>query len=270
MASPWEVFLLSDSTGETAESMVQAALSQFHEKPAILRRFSNVRSKNQIYEILDQALASQALVVFTLVNSELAQMAYEECDALGLACHDLLTPLLRRLAEQLGHSPQEMPGLLHGMDEEYFRRIDAVEFTVKHDDGQECRNLHKADIVLAGVSRSSKTPVSIYLAHRGWKVANVPIVAGIDPPPELLKVDPSRVAGLIIEPQRLHEMRAARLVNMGQNPRTEYADYERIEEEIRAARRLFRKQRWTIIDVSTKAIEETANEILHKLKLNRI
>jgi len=269
MASPWEVFLLSDSTGETAESMVQAALSQFREKPAILRRFSNVRSKNQIYEILDRALASQALVVFTLVNSELAQLAYEECDALGLACHDLLTPLLRRLAEQLGHSPQEMPGLLRGMDAEYFRRIDAVEFTVKHDDGQECRNLHKADIVLAGVSRSSKTPVSIYLAHRGWKVANVPIVAGIDPPPELLRVDPARVAGLIIEPQRLLEMRAARLVNMGQNPRTEYADYGRIEEEIRAARRLFRKQRWTIIDVSTKAIEETANEILHKLKLNR-
>jgi hypothetical protein len=161
-----------------------------------------------------------------------------------------------------------MPGLLHGMDEEYFRRIDAVEFTVKHDDGQECRNLHKADIVLAGVSRSSKTPVSIYLAHRGWKVANVPIVAGIDPPPELFKVDPAKVAGLIIEPQRLHEMRAARLVHMGQSPRTEYADFERIEEEIRAARRLFRKHRWTIIDVSTKAIEETANEILNKLKLN--
>ncbi len=269
MVSPREVFLLSDATGETAESMVQAALSQFGEKPAILRRFSNVRSKNQIYEILDRALTSQALVVFTLVNSELAQLVYEECDALGLACHDLLTPLLRRLAEQLGHSPQEMPGLLRGMDAEYFRRIDAVEFTVKHDDGQECRNLHKADIVLAGVSRSSKTPVSIYLAHRGWKVANVPIVAGIEPPPELFRVDPARVAGLIIEPQRLLELRAARLVNMGQNPRTEYADYERIEDEIRAARRLFRKQRWALIDVSTKAIEETANEILHKLKLNR-
>jgi hypothetical protein len=208
------------------------------------------------------------LVVFTLVNSELAQLVYAECDALGLACHDLMTPLLRRLAEQVGLSPQEMPGLLRGMDEEYFRRIEAVEFTVKHDDGQECRNLHKADIVLAGVSRSSKTPVSIYLAHRGWKVANVPIVAGIEPPPELLSLDPRRVAGLIIEPQRLSEMRAARLVNMKQNPRTEYADYDRIEEEIRAAKRLFRRQKWAVIDVSTKAIEETANEILQKLKLN--
>lgn len=268
MASPREVFLLSDATGETAENMVHAALSQFRDKPAVLKRFSNVRNKNQIYEILDRALASQALVVFTIVNSELAQLVYDECDALGLACHDLLTPLLRRLAEQFGHSPQEMPGLLHGMDAEYFRRIEAVEFTVKHDDGQECRNLDKADIVLAGVSRSSKTPVSIYLAHRGWKVANVPIVAGIDPPPELLKVDSKRVAGLIIEPQRLLELRATRLVNMGQSPRTAYADYEQIEDEIKAARRLFRRNRWTIIDVSTKAVEETANEILQKLKLN--
>lgn len=269
MASPREVYLLSDATGDTAESMVQAALSQFGEKPVVLRRFSNVRSKNQVYEILDHALAAQALVVFTMANSELAQLVYDECDALGLACHDLLTPLLLRLAEQLGHSPREMPGLLRGMDAEYFRRIEAVEFTVKHDDGQECRNLHKADIVLAGVSRSSKTPVSIYLAHRGWKVANVPVVAGIALPSELLEVDPARVAGLIIDPQRLMELRAARLVNMGQNPRTEYADYERIDDEIRAARRLFRKQRWTVIDVSNKAIEETANEILHKLKLSR-
>jgi regulator of PEP synthase PpsR (kinase-PPPase family) len=162
-----------------------------------------------------------------------------------------------------------MPGLLRGMNAEYFRRIEAVEFTVKHDDGQECRNLHKADIVLAGVSRSSKTPLSIYLAHRGWKVANVPIVAGIAPPPELLQLDPGRVAGLLIDPQRLMELRAARLVHMGQSPRTEYADYDKIEDEIRAARRLFRQQRWAVIDVSAKAVEETANEVLHKLKLDR-
>lgn len=269
MVAPREVFVLSDATGETVESMVQAALSQFQETPAILRRFSKVRSKNQVYEILDQALQVQALVVFTLVNSELARIAYDECDALGLSCHDLLTPLLRRLAEHLGHSPQEMPGLLRGMNAEYFRRIEAIEFTVKHDDGQECRNLHKADIVLAGVSRSSKTPLSIYLAHRGWKVANVPIVAGINPPPELLQLDPGRVAGLLIDPQRLMGLRAARLVHMGQNPRTEYADYDKIEDEIRAARRLFRQQRWAIIDVSCKAVEETANEVLYKLKLDR-
>jgi regulator of PEP synthase PpsR (kinase-PPPase family) len=261
------VFLLSDATGETAENMVSAALSQFRDRPVAVRRFSNIRSKNQVYEVLDQALASGGLVVYTMVNADLARLVYDECDALGLPCIDLLSQLLMRLSEFLGHSPEAMPGLLRGMNEDYFRRIDAVEFTVKHDDGQECRNLHKADIVLAGVSRTSKTPVSIYLAHRGWKVANVPIVYGINPPQELLEVDSKRVAGLVIEPQRLLELRTARLINLRQNPRSDYADYEQIEEEIRAAKRLFRRQRWAIIDVSTRAVEETANEVLQKLKL---
>lgn len=267
MVATQAVFLLSDATGETAEHMVLAALSQFRDRPVTVRRFSNVRSKNQVYEALDQALASGGLVVYTLVNTELAQLAYNECDALGLPCIDLLSPLLMRLSEFLGHSPEEMPGLLRGMNEDYFRRIEAVEFTVKHDDGQECRNLHKADIVLAGVSRTSKTPVSIYLAHRGWKVANVPIVHGINPPQELLEIDPSRVVGLVIEPQRLLELRTARLVNLRQNPRSDYADYEQIEEEIRAAKRMFRRNRWAIVDVSTRAVEETANEVLQRLKL---
>lgn len=267
MVATQAVFLLSDATGETAEHMVSAALKQFRDRPVIVRRFSNVRSKNQVYEALDQALASGGLVVYTMVNADLARLVYVECDALGLPCIDLLSPLLMGLSEYLGHSPQEMPGLLRGMNEDYFRRIEAVEFTVKHDDGQECRNLHKADIVLAGVSRTSKTPVSIYLAHRGWKVANVPIVHGIDPPQELMNVDPKQVCGLVIEPQRLMELRAARLLNLKQNPRTDYADYAQIEEEIRSAKRLFRKQRWAIVDVSTRAVEETANEILKKLKL---
>ncbi|PLX89207.1 MAG: phosphoenolpyruvate synthase regulatory protein [Desulfuromonas sp.] len=267
MVATQAVFLISDATGETAEHMVSAALKQFRDRPVIVRRFSNVRNKNQVYEALDQALASGGLIVYTMVNADLARLVYTECDALGLPCIDLLSPLLMRLSEYLGHSPEEMPGLLRGMNEEYFRRIEAVEFTVKHDDGQECRNLHKADIVLAGVSRTSKTPVSIYLAHRGWKVANVPIVHGINPPQELLDVDPAQVCGLIIEPQRLMELRAARLLNLRQNTRTDYADYEQIEEEIRSAKRLFRRQRWAIVDVSTRAVEETANEILKKLKL---
>lgn len=267
MVATQAVFLLSDATGETAENMVSAALKQFRDRQVIVRRFSNVRNKSQIYEALDQALSSGGLVVYTMVNADLARLVYNECDALGLPCIDLLSPLLMGLSEYLRHSPQEMPGLLRGMNEDYFRRIDAVEFTVKHDDGQECRNLHKADIVLAGVSRTSKTPVSIYLAYRGWKVANVPIVQGIDPPQELFDLDPSRVAGLIIDPQRLMELRTSRLVNLRQNPRSDYADYDQIEEEIREAKRMFRRNRWAIVDVSTRAVEETANEVLQKLKL---
>jgi len=267
MPAAQPVYLLSDATGETAEKIVMAALTQFREKTVRVKRFSNVRGKNQVYEALDEALQRRAFVVYTIVNRELAQLVHDECDALGLPCLDLITPLLLKFAEFFGRSPRQTPGLLHGVDEEYFRRIEALEFSVKHDDGQEVRNLLKADIVLVGVSRTSKTPLSIYLAHRGWKVANVPLVKGIDPPEELFQVDSGRVAGLVIDPQRLLELRAARLRNLGQDPRAAYADYEEIEEELRFARNFFRRHPWVMVDVSGKAVEETANEVLVKLKL---
>ncbi len=267
MPSNQHIFLLSDATGETAEKTVAAALTQFRDKDLRVRRISNVRTKHQVYEALDEALKHQALIVYTIVNRDLAQLIHDECDSLGLPSIDLITPLLMRLSEFVGVSPKEMPGLLHGVNEVYFSRIEAVEFTVKHDDGQEPRNLHKADIVLAGVSRTSKTPLSIYLAHKGWKVANVPLVPGIDPPAELLAVDPARVAGLVIDPQRLMELRASRLRNLGQDSRSAYADYENIHQEIQDAKRFFRRRKWVIIDVTGKAVEETANEVLVKLKL---
>ncbi len=267
MAGSPPVFLLSDATGETAEKMLLAALTQFGSHGVRLNRVSNVRNKNQVYEALDAALNQRGLVVYTIVNRELAQLVHDECDSLGLSSLDLLTPLLMKLSAFFGLSPRELPGLLHGVDEEYFRRIEAVEFTVKHDDGQEVRHLAKADIVLVGVSRTSKTPLSIYLAHRGWKVANVPLVKGIEPPAELLGIDPARVAGLIIDAERLVEMRAARLRNLGQDPRTAYADFDQIEQELKEARSMFRRNRWVMVNVTGKAVEETANEVLVKLKL---
>lgn len=267
MSNAQPIYLLSDATGETAEKMVMAALTQFRDKPVRLRRINNVRTKNQVYEALDEALAQGGLVVYTIVNQELAQLIHDECDGLGLTNIDLLTPVLVKLAHYLGRSPKETPGLFHGVDDAYFKRIEAIEFTVKHDDGQEPRNLHLAEIVLVGVSRTSKTPLSIYLAHRGWKVANIPLVKDIDPPPQLFEVDPSRVVGLVVDPQRLVEVRAARLRNLGQDPRAAYADYEHIEEELAFSRKFFRRHPWVIVDVSEKAVEETANEVLVKLKL---
>ena len=266
-AAAQDIYLLSDATGETAEKMVMAALTQFRDRPVRLKRVNNVRTKNQVYETLDEALDKQALVVFTIVNRDLAQLVHDECDSLGLVSIDLLTPLLMKVAHCLGRSPKETPGLLHGIDEAYFRRIEAIEFTVKHDDGQEPRNLYQADIVLVGISRTSKTPLSIYLAHRGWKVANVPLVKGIDPPPQLFEVDPKRVAALVIDPQRLLEVRASRLRNLGQDPKAAYADYEEIEEELKYAKKFFRQHPWTVVDVSSKAVEETANEVLVRLGL---
>ena len=267
MSTAQVIYLLSDATGETAEKMVLAALTQFRDRPVRMTRINNVRTKNQVYEALDEALSHKGLVVYTIVNRELAQLVHDECDGLGLVSIDLLTPLLLKVAHCLGRSPKETPGLLHGVDEAYFRRIEAIEFTVKHDDGQEPRNLYLADIVLVGISRTSKTPLSIYLAHRGWKVANVPLVNGIDPPSQLFEVDPKKVAALVIDPQRLVEVRAARLRNLGQDPRAAYADYEEIEEELKHSRKLFRRHPWVVVDVSSKAVEETANEVLVRLGL---
>lgn len=266
MDKPHVIFLLSDATGETAEKIVSAAVLQFQNRNVQIRRVSKVRGKNQVYEALDRALTDRALVVYTIVNQELAHLVQNECDALGLPCIDLISPLLMKLGEFIGVSPGETPGLLHGISKEYFRRIEAVDFAVKHDDGQETRNLHQADIILVGVSRTSKTPLSIYLAHKGWKVANVPLVKGIDPPKELLEVDANRVAGLIIDPERLAELRTARMSHLGQITPGAYADYQSIVEEIRAARAFCRRQGWVVVDVSGKAVEETANEVLVKLK----
>jgi regulator of PEP synthase PpsR (kinase-PPPase family) len=244
MTVPRLVYLLSDATGETAEKMVSAALTQFSEKDSVrLKRISNVRTKNEVYEALDQALNEGGLVVYTVVNRELAQLVHDECDSLGIPNIDLITPLLMKL------------------------RIEAVEFTVRQDDGQETRHLCRADIVLVGVSRTSKTPLSMYLAHRGWKVANVPLVKGIDPPAELFEIDPARVVGLVIDAQRLVELRATRLKHLGQGSRAAYADYGQVEDELAYTRALFRRQGWAVIDVTGKAVEETANEVLVKLKL---
>ncbi len=267
MSGPQIVYLLSDATGETAEKMVMAALLQFGVRDVRLKRVSNVRNKNQVYEALDEVLATKGMVVYTIVNRDLARLVHDECASLGISSIDLITPLLMRISEFFGLSPREMPGLLHGVDEEYFRRVEAVEFTVKHDDGQETGHLGKADIVLLGVSRSSKTPLSMYLAHRGWKVANVPLVKGIDPPQELFTIDAKRVVGLLIDPQRLVELRGARLKNLGMDARAAYADYEEVEDEIRYVKSFYRRNGWVIVDVSGKAVEETANEVLVKLKL---
>lgn len=217
--------------------------------------------------MLDEALNQNALVIYTTVNRQMSRMIQDECSSLGLPSLDLISPLLMQLSEFIGRVPGETPDLLHGVDEAYFRRIEALEFTIKHDDGQNVRHLEKADIVLTGISRTSKTPLSVYLAHRGWKVANVPLVKGVDPPVELFSVDPSRVVGLVIDPQRLAELRSARLRNLGQDPKMAYADYEEIINELSFSKKIFRRQSWALLDVTGKAVEETANEVLVKLKL---
>ena len=257
------VHLLSDATGETVERVVSAALTQFRDAEVRLHRIGQLRTREDIIRALDESETQPGIIFYTLVDTELAQLVRSEAERRELEAVDLITPLLYKLAEFLGTPPQKVPGLLYELNAGYYKRVEAVDFTVKQDDGQEPRNLFKADMVLIGVSRTSKTPLSMYLAHKGYKVANVPLVKGIEPPEELFQVDPGRVVGLLIDPKRLVEIRSARLRNMRQSPRGSYADYRQVEEELESCRRFYRQHpEWLVIDVTSKSVEESASEIL--------
>lgn len=260
------LYLFSDATGETVERVVRAVLSQFRDVDIKLHRSSGLRARSDILQAIAGPVAQPGLIVYTLVNPELAQFLRNEVEANGLEAVDLISPLLYKLSDLFATPPQEEPGLLHQIGSEYYKRMEAVNFTVKQDDGQELRNLYRADIILVGVSRTSKTPLSIYLAHKGYKVANVPLVKGIDPPRELYEIDQNRVVGLIIDADRLVDLRAARLRQLRQSPRGSYANYEAVVEELEACRQLYRKHpEWQVIDVTNKSVEESAAEILKRL-----
>lgn len=260
------IYLFSDATGETVERVVMAAMSQFRDVEIKLHRATKVRTREEVLTALEEVLKQPGIIIYTLVDTELAQFLLREAETHGIETVDLITPLLFKLSVFFGMPPQKQPGLLYQMNAEYYRRMEAVNFTVKQDDGQEPRNLHKADIVFVGVSRSSKTPLSMYLAHKGYRVANIPLVKGIDPPEELFKIDQKKVVGLLIDPKRLVELRSARLRNMRQSPRGSYADYEQVAEELEFCRQLYRRHpEWLVIDITNKAVEETAAEVLKRL-----
>ncbi len=257
-----EIFVLSDGTGETAEKLVQATLIQFGESLAHVTRFKSLKNISQATAILEEAKERKALVVYTVVQEDLRASIAKNGRTKGVRCLDLLGPLLIGLSELLRREPALEPGLLHQVNEDYFRRIEAIEFTVKHDDGSNPDNLEQADIVLVGVSRSSKTPLSIFLSHKGWKVANVPLVKGIEPPKALFEVDQSKIVGLIIEAEALAKIRKERLIRMGRDASGNYASLTTIRDEIEWIRQLYsRNRRWPVFDVTNKALEETASEI---------
>jgi len=263
----YHVYLFSDATGETVERVLLAAMSQFRDVEIKLHRVSNLRTRGDVVAAVEEVVKHQGIIIYTLVNTEMAQLVNDESAVHGLTAVDLISPLLFKLSGYFGVTPREQPGLLYQMNSEYYKRVEAVDFTVKMDDGQDPRNLHKADIVFVGVSRTSKTPLSMYLAHKGYKVANVPLVNGIEPPRELFKIDQRRIVALCIDPRRLVELRSARLRNMGQPARSSYADFEKVVEELTYCKRLYRQHPdWLQIDVTHKAVEETAAEIIKKLQ----
>ena len=260
------IYVVSDSTGETAERVIRAALSQFYDEDVRVQRLCQIRTQADVTQAMSVAVNDPGMVVYTLVDPHLAETVERVAEEHGLFAVDLLSGLIYSLSRFLGAPSQEKPGLLQRIDTDYHKRIEAVNFTVKHDDGQETRYLHKADLVLVGVSRSSKTPLSMYLAHKGYKVANVPLVKGIDPPEELFQIDQNKIVGLIIDPKRLVEIRTSRLINMRQSPRGSYADYQQVEDELVEAMRLYRQHpEWMVIDITNKSVEEASSDIMRHM-----
>ena len=256
-----EVFIVSDGTGETAADTVRAAMLQFHAKWR-MRTFPDVRSGAQARNLVEAAGRVGALIVFTVVNRDAAQVLRDHGASLGVPCVDLLGPLISNIAEHLHAEPRLEPGLLHGFSDAYFKRIEAVEFAVRHDDGANLHTLHGADIVLTGVSRTSKTPLSMYLAQRGYKTGNVPLVPGVEPPRQLLDLNPRKVFGLVGDVENLTAMRRARARSMPSGASSQYANSEAISRELDESVRLFRTRGWRTIDVSGRAVEENASRIL--------
>jgi len=254
--------LFSDSTGETLQMVANAALAQFENVDVVRHFWPMVRSRQHLERIVPELEKSPGLILYTLVNEEMRKVLEEKCRQLSLPAVDALGEVTNVLETCFGQEAHGRPGRQHRMDDAYFRRVDAIHFTIAHDDGVASDDWHKADIVLAGVSRTSKTPTSIYLANRGYKVANIPLVMESPPPPVLFELDGPLVVGLTTAPERLVQIRRNRLLSLNEASETAYAEHERVEEEIRFARRMFADNNWPVIDVTRRSIEETAAAII--------
>lgn len=260
----FHLHLVSDATGETLVSVAKAALVQFEDADPVQHLWALVRNKAQLHHVIEGIEDSPGLVMFTLVDHTMREILQEECRRLQVPCVPVLDHVLSAFATYLGAESREQPGRQHAMDAEYFSRIDAMHFTMAHDDGQNTDDLDKADVVLVGVSRTSKTPTCIYLANRGLKAANVPMVPNIPLPESLTRLgDRVLVVGLTASPDRLVQIRRNRLLSLKQEPETDYVDMEAVKDEITDARRIFARHDWPVIDVTRRSIEETAAAILN-------
>jgi len=254
--------LLSDSTGETLENIAKAALAQYDDVETIRHFWPMVRSEAHLERILQEIAHNPGLVLFTLVSGEMRRALETRCRALGLPAVAPLDPVNDALSNLLGQQAKARPGRQHVLDAAYFARVDAIQFTIAHDDGIGWENWEEADIVLAGVSRTSKTPTSIYLANRGYKTANIPIVPESPPPAKLFELQHPIVVGLTTSADRLIQVRRNRLLSLNQSPETSYVDQEAVSREVAFARRMFADNGWPVIDVTRRSIEETAAAIV--------
>lgn len=266
MIKKLKIFVASDSLGETAEMVARATAEQFKNTEYEIKKYPYLNNEEQIKEMIEEASDNRSIVVFTTVLENLRNQIISDCAKHKIPCIDLLTPIISAFEEFIGEKPVYEPGIIHKIDERYFRKIEAVEFAVKYDDGKDPRGVAKADVVIIGISRTSKTPLSMYLAHKNIKVANIPLVPEVPVPEELYKVPVRKIIGLTTNPIKLEEIRIERLKALGLQNTATYANMERILEEIDYAENIMKRLGCPIIDVSSKAVEETANIILELLK----
>lgn len=264
----YHLHLVSDSTGETIGSVTRACLAQFEDGKLIEHMWPMARTQHAMERVLEDIRAHPGIVVFTLVDEQLRNQLVDGCAHLGVPCISVLDPIFDALGKFLNATPSHRPGRQHLMDADYFRRIEAMEWVLGHDDGQGLFDLDQADIVLVGVSRTSKTPTCLYLGNRGFRAANIPFVPDIPLPSELLAIDHRggpRVIALTKSPKRLVEIRRARLMALSETTTTDYIDPERVKAETAAARRIYTRYNWPVIDVSHRSIEETASAAIQLL-----
>ena len=254
--------LLSDSTGETLENIAKAALAQYDDVETVRHFWPMVRTEAHLERILQEIAQNPGLVIFTLVNPATRRILEQRCLALGLPAVAPLDPVNDALSGLLGQQAKARPGRQHVLDAAYFARVDAIQWTIAHDDGIAWEEWEEADIVLAGVSRSSKTPTSIYLANRGYKTANIPIVVESPPPKILYGLKNPLIVGLTTSADRLIQVRRNRLLSLNQQPDTSYVEEEAVMRELAFARRMFADNGWPVIDVTRRSIEETAAAII--------
>ncbi|MEC5422229.1 pyruvate, water dikinase regulatory protein [Virgibacillus sp. C22-A2] len=260
------VYVLSDSVGETAELVIKAGLSQFNNGDYKIQRIPYVEDKVTVDETIQLAKERNGIIGFTLVDPKLRNYVNEQAKKFDIEAIDIMGPMISAMERAFENTPRLEAGLVHKLDEDYFKRVEAIEFAVKYDDGRDSRGIARADIILIGVSRTSKTPLSQYLAHKRLKVANVPIVPEVDPPEELYGIDSKKCIGLSISPEKLNEIRRERLKALGLGDQATYANMQRIHEELAYFDKVVNTIGCEVIDVSNKAVEETANIILHMIQ----
>ena len=270
MKNTHEIFLISDSTGETIDRIFTALKAQFRDFSYKTQQFSFTRTENQISEILKEAKTKKnTIILYTLVDQKLALFLNELSEKNSIPCFGVLGELIENFSKILNKQSLNIPSRQHKLNEEYYERVEAIQFTMRHDDGNDVKDIEESDIILLGVSRTSKTPTSIYLANRGYKTSNIPLV-NENSIPEKIKKNKKKicVVGLTTDPERLIDLRKNRLRSLKENEKTDYTNLKKISEEVKTARKTFKKYKWPVIDVTRKSVEETAASIIKIHEIN--